>query len=158
MQIFSWNFFYCSLSFTFFHGRLKSFRRWMSETCLPCPPTKLDNNELYVFSFYEDIVQVNIFLFGLWFSFCVHSHCPCHAMIISKNLGRLVIFHLGEMFIVASFSTFWHGSRIIDFSLFRDTRNARRFGQVLNSIKMEFCAFRKWKWSFLKRIIGIRNS
>lgn len=39
--------------------RLKSFRRWMSETCLPCPPTKLDNNEPYVFSFYEDIVQVN---------------------------------------------------------------------------------------------------
>lgn len=39
--------------------RLKSFRRWMSETCLPCPPTHLDNNESYVFSFYEDIVQVN---------------------------------------------------------------------------------------------------
>lgn len=31
----------------------------MSETCLPCPPTKLDNNEPYVFSFYEDIVQVS---------------------------------------------------------------------------------------------------
>lgn len=39
--------------------RLKSFRRWMSETCLPCPPSHLDNNESYVFSFYEDIVQVN---------------------------------------------------------------------------------------------------
>jgi hypothetical protein len=32
----------------------------MSETCLPCPPTKLDNNETYAFSFYEDIVQVSI--------------------------------------------------------------------------------------------------
>ncbi|KAG5670791.1 hypothetical protein PVAND_001030 [Polypedilum vanderplanki] len=41
-----------------FLERLKCFRRWMSETCLPCPPTRLDNNEVYVFSFYEDIVQI----------------------------------------------------------------------------------------------------
>ncbi|KAL7022048.1 hypothetical protein ACKWTF_012111 [Chironomus riparius] len=41
-----------------FLERLKCFKRWMSETCLPCPPTRLDNNEVYVFSFYEDIVQI----------------------------------------------------------------------------------------------------
>ncbi|CRL07346.1 CLUMA_CG020322, isoform A [Clunio marinus] len=41
-----------------FLERLKAFRRWMSETAKSCPPTKLDNNETYVFSFYEDIVQI----------------------------------------------------------------------------------------------------
>jgi hypothetical protein len=46
----------------------------MSETCLPCPPTKLDNNDPYVFSFYEDIVQVNRHFFRppLRSSLCVY--------------------------------------------------------------------------------------
>lgn len=42
----------------------------MSETCLPCPPTKLDNNEPYVFSFYEDVVQVNRFFLRFVSSVC----------------------------------------------------------------------------------------
>ncbi|XP_062558011.1 dynein axonemal heavy chain 10 isoform X2 [Armigeres subalbatus] len=44
-------------SVTDFLQRLKCFRRWMTETCLPCPDTKC-NNETFVFTFFEDIVQI----------------------------------------------------------------------------------------------------
>lgn len=78
--------------------RLKSFRRWMSETCLPCPPTKFpDNNEPYIFSFYEDIVQVNRHSSSYFI-------CPLLCMVrllsllwntkISENLSRVLIFNL----------------------------------------------------------------
>lgn len=73
----------------FFFGRLKSFRRWMSETCLPCPPTKLDNNEPpYVFSFYEDIVQVNRL-----FSRYVH-HFMCTLVVSLEGKYRKIFFSI----------------------------------------------------------------
>uniref|UniRef100_A0A182IR22 AAA+ ATPase domain-containing protein n=1 Tax=Anopheles atroparvus TaxID=41427 RepID=A0A182IR22_ANOAO len=37
--------------------RLKNFKRWTAETCLPCPATKCDGNEFY-FTFFEDVVQI----------------------------------------------------------------------------------------------------
>ncbi|XP_050088792.1 dynein axonemal heavy chain 10 [Anopheles aquasalis] len=37
--------------------RLKNFRRWTAETCLPCPVTKNEGNEFY-FTFFEDVVQI----------------------------------------------------------------------------------------------------
>ncbi|XP_058811885.1 dynein axonemal heavy chain 10 isoform X1 [Topomyia yanbarensis] len=40
-------------SVTDFLQRLKSFRRWMAETCLPVP-----SNETYTFTFFEDVVQI----------------------------------------------------------------------------------------------------
>jgi hypothetical protein len=72
--------------------RLKSFRRWMSETCLPCPPTKLDNNEPYVFSFYEDIVQVNDFAcFPFPSRFCAMS---CVRLLSLSGKYRKISFTL----------------------------------------------------------------
>lgn len=70
--------------------RLKSFRRWMSETCLPCPPTKFpDNNEPYIFSFYEDIVQVNRHFSSYFF---LPSVVYGAALVVSpsehKNIGK----------------------------------------------------------------------
>lgn len=46
------------ITIPFYFNSLKCFRRWMTETCLPCPPAKDEKNELYMFTFYEDVVQV----------------------------------------------------------------------------------------------------
>lgn len=40
-----------------FLERLKSFRRWMDGTCLLCQPV-MTNEEPYIFSFFEDVLQV----------------------------------------------------------------------------------------------------
>ncbi|XP_055585528.1 dynein axonemal heavy chain 10-like [Uranotaenia lowii] len=49
-------------SVTDFLQRLKCFRRWMKETCLPCPDSvsKTDGTrtEPYTFTFFEDVVQI----------------------------------------------------------------------------------------------------
>uniref|UniRef100_A0A6E8V0M9 Dynein heavy chain 10, axonemal n=1 Tax=Anopheles coluzzii TaxID=1518534 RepID=A0A6E8V0M9_ANOCL len=37
--------------------RLKNFKRWTAETCLPCPVTKCEDKEFY-FTFFEDVVQI----------------------------------------------------------------------------------------------------
>uniref|UniRef100_A0A182TQL6 AAA+ ATPase domain-containing protein n=1 Tax=Anopheles melas TaxID=34690 RepID=A0A182TQL6_9DIPT len=37
--------------------RLKNFKRWTAETCLPCPVTKCEEKEFY-FTFFEDVVQI----------------------------------------------------------------------------------------------------
>ena len=49
-----------------FLQRLRNFKRWMSETCLPCSPTVVSRNvdatsienPEFLFTFYEDIIQV----------------------------------------------------------------------------------------------------
>lgn len=40
-----------------FLERIKSFRRWMDGTCLMCEPV-MNIDGLYVFSFFEDVLQV----------------------------------------------------------------------------------------------------
>ncbi|XP_052562272.1 dynein axonemal heavy chain 10 isoform X4 [Culex pipiens pallens] len=45
-------------SVTDFLQRLKNFRRWMAETCLPCPDTKCGEDETFTFTFFEDVVQI----------------------------------------------------------------------------------------------------
>lgn len=40
-----------------FLERLKSFTRWMDGTCLLCPPI-VQNDDPYIFSFFEDVAQV----------------------------------------------------------------------------------------------------
>jgi hypothetical protein len=41
--------------------RLKSVPRWMDGTCLECCSVKAsDSDELYTFSFFEDVVQVQV--------------------------------------------------------------------------------------------------
>uniref|UniRef100_A0A182K9N2 Uncharacterized protein n=1 Tax=Anopheles christyi TaxID=43041 RepID=A0A182K9N2_9DIPT len=37
--------------------RLKNFKRWTAETCLPCPVSKCEEKEFY-FTFFEDVVQL----------------------------------------------------------------------------------------------------
>ncbi|XP_058060896.1 dynein axonemal heavy chain 10 [Anopheles bellator] len=37
--------------------RLKQFKRWTAETCLPCPVSKAEDDEFY-FTFFEDVVQI----------------------------------------------------------------------------------------------------
>ncbi|XP_055618804.1 dynein axonemal heavy chain 10 isoform X2 [Toxorhynchites rutilus septentrionalis] len=44
-------------SVTEFLERLKCFRRWMTQTCLPCPDTK-SNDETFRFTFFEDVIQI----------------------------------------------------------------------------------------------------
>lgn len=47
-----------------FLDKLKLFPRWMNETCLLCEPQHyLNSHETFTFSFYEDVVQVNIYFF-----------------------------------------------------------------------------------------------
>ncbi|KAK5648316.1 hypothetical protein RI129_003208 [Pyrocoelia pectoralis] len=42
-----------------FLNRLKGFLRWMNGTCLLCPPQMMENSdEYFVFTFYDDIMQV----------------------------------------------------------------------------------------------------
>lgn len=42
-------------------GRLKLFPRWMDGTCVVCEPQKqTDSDEYYLFSFFEDIVQIQM--------------------------------------------------------------------------------------------------
>lgn len=38
---------------------LKCFRRWVTETSIYCPQAKSDKNEVYLFTFYEDVVEVS---------------------------------------------------------------------------------------------------
>lgn len=42
-----------------FLERFKLFTRWMDGTCLMCPPI-VDGDQHFMFSFFEDIVQVSI--------------------------------------------------------------------------------------------------
>jgi len=45
------------MTFTFL--RLKSVPRWMDGSCLECIPVKdSDSDELYTFSFFEDVIPV----------------------------------------------------------------------------------------------------
>ncbi|XP_055533348.1 dynein axonemal heavy chain 10 [Wyeomyia smithii] len=44
-------------SITDFLKRLKSFRRWMAETCLPCQ-NDASKDETFTFTFFEDVVQI----------------------------------------------------------------------------------------------------
>lgn len=43
-----------------FLSRLKSFKRWMNKTCILCQPQRNpDTEDYYIFSFYDDVIQVS---------------------------------------------------------------------------------------------------
>ena len=39
---------------------MKEIPRWMNGTCLQCEPIRSETDELYIFSYYEDIIQVQV--------------------------------------------------------------------------------------------------
>lgn len=126
----------------------------MSETCQPCPPTKLlDNNEAYVFSFYEDVVQVNTFILPSVFSVCFACLCLVILGMKYRNIYFVLISNLEKIFIIVSFMHNFHAplsllaqdinKTTIDFALFREiTLVHPRNEKKLNKIKILFCCFR----------------